>query len=123
MHPPLDLNVTSRTSLRGIWASLAPQKFQIFYWQIILGRIHIQGNLIRRGVLLDEVSLDCVLSPRKLEVEGHLFCRCSFVGAIWYVIFKWIGMVAISLGNVVSLIDYFFTSYWVKKHRKYLMLI
>jgi len=89
--PSTDLSVASRRGLRGIWTSLAPQKVQFFSWQLFLGRLPTRSNLSRRGALPTGVTSDCVWCPSIQEVGEHLFCRCSFVGRIWYSIFKWIG--------------------------------
>lgn len=36
----------------------------------------------------------------------HLFCKCKFVGGVWYYIVKWIRRGDFA-GNVVSLLNYF----------------
>lgn len=62
-----------------------------FSWQLILRRLPTRGNLSRRGVVFEELTLSCIWCLRILEVEDHLFCRCSFGGSVWYDIFRWVG--------------------------------
>jgi len=99
---------------------LAPQKVQIFSWQLILGRLPIRSNLSR--ILPVGVTSNLVLCPSIQKVEEHLFCRCRFIGRIWYAIFKWIGTGMILLGNIVSLLEYFSLSSLGKKNTEKCLL-
>lgn len=62
-----------------------------FSWQLILRTLPTRGNLSRRGVVFEELTLSCIWCLRILEVEDHLFCRCSFGRSVWYDIFRWVG--------------------------------
>jgi len=56
-----------------------PQKVQIVYWQLILGRLPTRGNLSRIGMSLDKVCSDCVWCPEIREVGIICFVHVALL--------------------------------------------
>jgi hypothetical protein len=78
-----------------IWESPAPSKVIVFSWQLLYDRIPTKCNRDHRSILSPDVSRDCVGCVGFVESSTRLFLHCSSAIAIWYELFKWLGVVIV----------------------------
>ncbi|EOY30384.1 Uncharacterized protein TCM_037613 [Theobroma cacao] len=58
-----------------VWAQLALLKVEVFVWQMLLGKIGVKEELVKRGIQLNS-SLLCILCNLGMETCNHLFVEC-----------------------------------------------
>ncbi|KAK2405812.1 hypothetical protein QL285_041620 [Trifolium repens] len=106
-----------------IWESSAPSKLVVFSWQLFHNRLPTKDNLLRRGVLDQDVSGNCVWCDSSPESAKHLFAHCWFVHRVWYEIFNWLGVLMVMPHNLMTLFDCFCASVYKKKSKRGFLLV
>jgi mannosylglycoprotein endo-beta-mannosidase len=91
-----------------IWESPAPSKVVAFSWKLLHDRIPTKDNLSSRGLLHhSQDGGNCVWCDHVSETANHLFLFCNMSHAVWYEIFKWLGVVVVMPPNVMTFFAYF----------------
>jgi hypothetical protein len=85
-----------------VWDSCAPSKVVVFSWQTLLARIPTRANLANRGMVLEDVHLNCAVCGGGVEAENHLFLLCHLAWSIWIGVYRWFGVVQVSPDNIAS---------------------
>lgn len=62
--------------------TIAPPKVVLFVWQLLENRIAVKGNLIKRGVVIENGGT-CDIFGFEEEVEAHLMLRCMQSWRLW----------------------------------------
>jgi len=76
--------------VKMIWQKYVPLKVVVFAWRLFRNRLATKDNLFRRGVINNNSCL-YVSGCGSLENVNHLFLHCSFFGAVWCHIMRWVG--------------------------------
>jgi hypothetical protein len=97
----------SMGSVAKVWGSWASTKVIVFSWQAVLGRLPTRENLMRRGVVLVEPNVVCVLCGKGRETEDHLFASCPTTWEIWSKVHRWFGMISVVPSTIGSLFQAF----------------
>lgn len=71
-------------------------KVSLFMWRLLRDRVPTKDNLFHRRIIFVGDQM-CVLGCGQLETASHLFLDCSFFGAPWCVVYRWLGIVSLSL--------------------------
>ncbi|XP_071705165.1 uncharacterized protein [Rutidosis leptorrhynchoides] len=66
------------------------EKINIFLWRLDLDRLPTRSNLIRRGVIVDDVS--CPHCNIRLEDIHHTMFSCIVAKGIWRKVSLWVGV-------------------------------
>lgn len=68
--------------------------------------------------------IGCVFCGGQLESELHLFLLCEFAERLWYLIFKWLGVVVILPNDLPTLLSIFYSGVsLIRKGRRGFMMI
>ncbi|XVE48894.1 hypothetical protein DITRI_Ditri01bG0038300 [Diplodiscus trichospermus] len=67
-----------QTTWKKVWSGLVPTKVEVFFWQVVLGKIAVKEQLAMRG-LLNGSNIDCTLCGREIESANHLFFTCQMM--------------------------------------------
>ncbi|KAK8511783.1 hypothetical protein V6N12_000824 [Hibiscus sabdariffa] len=65
-----------------VWIGFAPPKVELFVWLVMLERISVKVELVKRGVVLSGSSL-CVFCQEFPESTDHLLFTCHFSWKLW----------------------------------------
>ncbi|XVF83508.1 hypothetical protein PTKIN_Ptkin16aG0494200 [Pterospermum kingtungense] len=65
-----------------LWAGLAPPKVETFCWQVIIKRVAVKEELVKRNLIHYDVPL-CAFCKEEMETVDHLFCHCQFTWSMW----------------------------------------
>jgi hypothetical protein len=107
-----DLRVLSK-----IWNSSAPSKVIAFSWKLLRNRLPTKGNLVYRGIQINDGEVNCVHCLGREEVAMHLFLGCDFASFVWREIFRWLGLVLVLPPSLGSLFECFIGAAGNKKVR------
>lgn len=77
---------------RNLWKCNVPSKVIALSWRIILNRLQIRENLLKRGVIMETKNVKCVFCDLGIELVQHLFFECVFVVSVWYSVYNWMGI-------------------------------
>ena len=77
IQPP----TVSVVSASSIWNKDVPLKVVLFAWRLFRDRLPTKNNLIRRGVITNEVCL-CTAGCGSEETSDHLFLHCNIYASI-----------------------------------------
>jgi hypothetical protein len=99
------LDSDEKRVFQRLWRSSAPLKVVAFSWQLLHNHIPTRLNLAQRRILLQDASLNRVACDGFQETVPHLFLYCCFSSSIWYVTFKWLGLLLIMPPNLFYLFD------------------
>jgi hypothetical protein len=97
------LNSNELKIFSSIWESPTPSKIVAFSWQLLYDRLPTKENLHRRGVLDQDVDVNCVWCGLAPESTKHLFLHCNTAHWVWYEIFKWLGVLIVMPSNAIWL--------------------
>lgn len=75
-----------------LWKGLAPSNILDFAWKVMWKRVQTKVNMTRRGAILSEVSLNCVLCENAEETVEHHFFYCPFSSKVWDYCHRWLNM-------------------------------
>ncbi|XP_058768826.1 uncharacterized protein LOC131642615 [Vicia villosa] len=89
--PPLSSIIVK--AVKHLWKVKAPPKVIFFGWRIIHNRLATKDQLIKRGILMDDIVSECVFCSTETESLSHLLGDCLVVEAIWRKVYEWIGPV------------------------------
>lgn len=98
----IDAMVLQANYFRTRWCKLVPRKVNIFVWRLLLGRIPITVELVKRGVEIPNVLYP--ICEWEEETFTHLFVRCEVACKVWEALFKWFD---IEMGYFVIRVIYF----------------
>jgi len=73
-----------------LWKVKAISKVITIAWRILLDRIPTRLCLSRRGVLVNTTS--CGMCQVADESSQHLFVECKHAQRVWYMCFRWMGI-------------------------------
>ena len=110
--PPLTLSVP----VASLWHKDVPLKVVLFAWRLFQDRLPTKDNLHRRGVL-DRDSMLCVARCGSFESSQHLFLHCNIFRAVWYFIYRWLGVSAVIPAQVTDHFNQFSVSGGIAKTR------
>ncbi|KAE8667710.1 NUP155 protein [Hibiscus syriacus] len=65
-----------------VWKGQLPPKVESFMWQVVLGRLAVKTELVKRGVSGIQ-NLLCPLCMVEEESPSNLFFSCSMVWSVW----------------------------------------
>ncbi|KAE8712121.1 hypothetical protein F3Y22_tig00110264pilonHSYRG00352 [Hibiscus syriacus] len=65
-----------------IWQGIAPYKVEAFAWRVLLRRVPVRSELVKRGVMTVSESC-CPLCNECEESVTHLFFSCGIVWKVW----------------------------------------
>jgi hypothetical protein len=99
------LPVLEAKIFKDIWCSPAPSKLIVFSWQLLHDRVPTKDNLILRVILPHGNDGLCVWCRSVRESSTHLFLHCKVASAVWYGIFRWLGVVIVMPPNLFYLFD------------------
>ncbi|KAK2410379.1 hypothetical protein QL285_045745 [Trifolium repens] len=121
--PGRNLSPFETSIFKSIWDSPAPSKVIAFSWQLLYDRVPTKVNLASRGILPPNSGEDCIWCRIGRESSSHLFLNCKMIMAVWYEIFKWLGVVVVVPPNLFHLFDCLSVAAKNKKIRKGFRLI
>jgi hypothetical protein len=98
--PQHNFSQFAQFAFKNIWRTVVPSKVSALAWQVFLDRVPTRENLCKRGIIHSGETL-CPLCGRELETTNHLFLHCSFAGAVWYALNRWLGVVVVLPGEVI----------------------
>jgi hypothetical protein len=107
---PLFLPPSLSSVVYKVWDSWTPSKVVVFSWQTLLARIPTRANLAIRGMILEDVHLNCAVCGGEVETENHLFLLCPLAWSIWSEVYRWLGVVEVSPNNIASHFNGFLSS-------------
>lgn len=84
-----------------VWKSQAPSNVRVFSWKLLLDRIPIRTNLLRRSVLRDQEASLCVFCGVEAKTVSHLFVNCG----VQYEIFRCLGMELVIPSDFLGLFE------------------
>ncbi|KAE8680788.1 hypothetical protein F3Y22_tig00111366pilonHSYRG00093 [Hibiscus syriacus] len=92
-----------------IWRGQFPPRVESFMWQVVLGKLAVRTELVKRGIQ-GIVDIMCPLCKREEESPSHLFFTCSVVWSIWnkFLNFWKIKNHIVFEGGKLDLAEYFF---------------
>jgi len=92
----LNANVTADlpVSVSSLWHKDVPLKVTLFAWRLFRNRLPTKDNLFRRQIIVMDAQA-CVGDCGEMETSHHLLLHCNFFGAVWYFIFRWLGIYAV----------------------------
>jgi hypothetical protein len=73
----------------------------VFAWQLLLDTVPTKENLAIRGLILDGEDM-CFLCGVELETAHHLFLHCRFAAAVCCALNRWLGVVVVPPGDVLT---------------------
>ncbi|XP_058774251.1 uncharacterized protein LOC131648516 [Vicia villosa] len=95
-------------AVKHLWKVKAPPKVLIFGRRIIHNRFATKDQLIKRGILMDDIVSEYVFCSTETESLSHLLGGCLVVEAIWRKVYEWIGPVdGLSLEEFEGFLFYF----------------
>jgi hypothetical protein len=121
--PGHNLSPFETSIFKSIWDSPAPSKVITFSWQLLYDRVPTKVNLVLRGILPPNSGENCIWCGIARESSSHLFLHCKMIMAVWYEIFKWLGVVVVIPPNLFHLFDCLSVAAKNKKIRKGFRLI
>lgn len=83
--------------LNNIWKIPTPSKIIAFSWKLLRNRIPTRVNLMHRGIVANDGTLNCVHCIGPAENVLHLFLFCDFALRVWKAIFRWLGIVIVMI--------------------------
>ncbi|XP_058768043.1 uncharacterized protein LOC131641756 [Vicia villosa] len=89
-------------ALARLWKTKIPSKFLIFGWKLLLDKLPIKVNLVKRNILLASTEILCPFCGLEEEDLDHLFASCPTTSLWWTKMCDWIG-----LGNTFFLGNFF----------------
>ena len=95
----------------------------LFVWHLLRDRVPTKDNLFKRRIISADDQM-CVSGCGQLETVGHLFLDCSFFGALWIDVYRWLGIVTVcppDLSNHLQQFDHIVGI--SKSHRVWLVMI
>ncbi|GKU89472.1 hypothetical protein SLEP1_g3604 [Rubroshorea leprosula] len=90
-----------------IWCRLVPSKVSFFGWRLCLDKLPTKWNIRKRGVLLQEEELMCVLCHNMIEEANHLFSMCKEAWILWTEVLQWWNMKTVMPNIVRGVADIF----------------
>ncbi|KAE8656892.1 Protein MOR1 [Hibiscus syriacus] len=92
----------SLTWKKFVWSGLAPPRVETFLWQVSHRRLAVRSELIKRGVMLEEVA--CPLCAKQEETVQHLFISCQVAWELWSSFWRLWGVSAVLPNDPASLL-------------------
>lgn len=114
MRKKLELRLTSYNGLDITQSKAIPLKIKCFIWKVCLGRIPVQTNLTKRGILVQ--STLCPLCNTSQETVDHMLVGCSIAVEVKDWILKWCGIHDMKVNNVNGFFN--FVANWGNYLRK-----
>jgi hypothetical protein len=108
---------SAKFACKNVWRSAVPSKVSAFAWQLLLDRVPTKDNLVKRGLMHGGEDM-CSLCGLDVETTRHLFLHCRFAAAVWYALNRWLGVVVVSPGDVLTSYGMLVGSGMNKKIRK-----
>ena len=87
-------------NLELIWHKQVPLKVSIFVWRMLRDRLPTKENLANLGIISMKAWL-CRAGCGQVEDLNHLFISCPYFGALWPLVWAWLG-VAGAQSQVIS---------------------
>lgn len=90
------------------WQHVIPIKVLCCIWKASLGRLSSSCELVKRGVLID--NLNCGQCINGLDEIGHILFKCPFACRVWWMVFDWCKITAPTPTSIVELVN--FAKHW-----------
>ncbi|KAK2648318.1 hypothetical protein Ddye_015807 [Dipteronia dyeriana] len=87
-----------------LWLGFVPPKIEIFFWQLLKGRILVREVLKNFGYPL-LASTECPLLERETESMNHLFLQCTWSWKLWPEAMGWWGISSYSNNDLHGWIE------------------
>jgi hypothetical protein len=78
---------------------------------------------VDRHIIAPDAIIECVGCVDRVETSSHLFLHCPSAMAIWYDLFRWLGIVVVMPPSIPMFFEVFCGSVYNKKIRHGFMLI
>ncbi|KAA3463550.1 Retrovirus-related Pol polyprotein LINE-1 [Gossypium australe] len=72
-----------------VWNIKVPPRVRSFLWMLAIDRIPSKEFFIKRGVNIQNFSINCLWCEGKPESASHMFFKCRFIEDFWAKIFNW----------------------------------
>jgi len=82
-----------------IWHKQVSLKVYILAWRLLRDRLPTKNNLANRGILPLEARL-CVIGCGYVEDVNYMFLSCPTFGALWPLVWAWLGVVGVDSQSV-----------------------
>ncbi|XP_058754132.1 uncharacterized protein LOC131627313 [Vicia villosa] len=79
-----------KSALVVLWKAKVPSKVQIFGWRLVQDRLPAKFQLVKRGIIHEDVESLCVFGCNQVEDVNHLFIGCYCARRVWRKIFGWL---------------------------------
>jgi len=93
----------------------------IFFYSFQTPPLQTRKQSLKGASWEEQNASHCVWCWNVIECTDHSFCSASLLPS--FGIFKWVSTNVMLSTNIISLVDYFSSSFWSKKHQKGLTLI
>ena len=77
-----------------LWRCKAVPSAMLTAWRVMEDKLATRVNLSRRGILVD--SPMCCLCGKEEESCRHLFFDCSFARRVWWLCYRWLGVLFVA---------------------------
>ncbi|XP_068504213.1 uncharacterized protein [Phaseolus vulgaris] len=79
--------------LYHLWSTKAFPNVLTTAWRILLDKMPTRSGLSRRGVLVSHIG--CEMCRAIEKTSQHLFFECAIAQRVWYLCFRWIGILGV----------------------------
>ncbi|GAU40270.1 hypothetical protein TSUD_60610 [Trifolium subterraneum] len=117
------VTISEERVFKSMWKSSAPSKVIGLAWKLLHDRLPTRRNLAYRNVIPLDVSRDCVLCVGVEESSIHLYLHRDFAAAVWFEVFRWLGLTIIIPPNLFFLAEFLSGAARNRKIRKGYWLI
>jgi len=88
-----------KSHVDDVWLKHIPSKVSLLVWRLLRNCIPTKDNLELRGAL-PTTDTSCALECGSTESAIHLFIHCSFSGELWALVWNWLGISFVHVGEL-----------------------
>ena len=84
------LETKLKEALEVMWEVKAPSKVKIFTWRLLLDRLPIRVQVIKKSIIPSSEANLCIFCAINDEDTFHFLFQCTFSVFVWQQVYTWL---------------------------------